>query len=173
VPERVNINTQKEEFSYAYIYALASAAGYSFQRATTPLDQVGVDVTITAVPETPESRRLTLLDLQVKCTSRNVLLTDDEIRYPHPVKNYEELRYKEHSVPRILVVVVVPDNSDEWLYQSQEELCLKHCGYWVSLRGQPATQNQETVTVYLPLENVFTVDALKSMIQRIKTEGSL
>jgi hypothetical protein len=93
---------QKEEFSYAYIYALASAAGYSFQRATTPLDQVGVDVTITAVPETPESRRLTLLDLQVKCTSRNVLLTDDEIRYPLPVKNYEELRYEEHSVPRIL-----------------------------------------------------------------------
>lgn len=108
----MNINTQKEEFSYAYIYAVASAAGYSFQRATTPLDQVGVDVTITAVPETPESRRLTLLDLQVKCTSRDVL-TDDEIRYPLSIKNYEELRYEEHSVPRILVVVVVPDNADE------------------------------------------------------------
>lgn len=168
----MNINTQKEEFSYAYIYAVASAAGYSFQRATTPLDQVGVDVTITAVPETIESRRLTLLDLQLKCTSRDVL-TDDQIKYPLPVKNYEELRYEEHSVPRILVVVVVPDNSDEWLYQTQEELCLKHCGYWVSLRGQPVTQNQETVTVYLPRENVFTVDALKSMMQRIKTGGTL
>ena len=172
MPERVNINTQKEEFSYAYIYAVASAAGYSFQRATTPLDQVGVDVTITAVPETPESRRLTLLDLQVKCTSRDVL-TDGEIRYPLPVKNYEELRYEEHSVSRILVVVVVPDNLDEWLHQSQEELCLKHCGYWVSLRGQRTTQNQGTITVYLPRENVFTVDALKSMMQRIKIGGTL
>jgi hypothetical protein len=168
----VNINTQKEEFSYAYIYAVASAAGYSFQRAIRPLDQVGVDVTITAVPETPESRRLTLLDLQVKCTSRDVL-TNDEIRYPLPIKNYEELRYNEHSVPRILVVVVVPDHSEEWLHQSQEELCLKHCGYWVSLRGQPATQNQETLTVYLPRENIFTVDALKNMMQCIKTGGTL
>ncbi|HAA30403.1 MAG TPA: hypothetical protein DCE56_25340 [Cyanobacteria bacterium UBA8553] len=168
----MNINTQKEEFSYAYIYAVASAVGYSFQRATTPLDQVGVDVTITAVPETPQSKRLTLLDLQVKCTSRDVL-TDDEIRYPLPIKNYEELRYEEHSVPRILVLVVVPDNSDEWLYQSQAKLCLKHCGYWISLRGQPATQNQETVTVYLPRKNMFTVDALKSMMQRIKTGGIL
>jgi hypothetical protein len=168
----VNINTQKEEFSYAYIYAVASAAGYSFQRATTPLDQVGIDVTIREIPEMPEPRRPTPLDLQVKCTSRDVL-ADDEMRYPLPVKNYEELRYEEYSVPRILIVVVVPDNLDEWLHQSQEELCLKHCGYWVSLRGQAATQNQETVTVYLPRENIFSVDALKSMMQRIKSGGTL
>jgi len=40
------ITTQKEEFSYAYISAVASAAGYSFQIAPRPLDLVGVDVTI-------------------------------------------------------------------------------------------------------------------------------
>ncbi|MEQ8386494.1 MAG: hypothetical protein RH949_29480 [Coleofasciculus sp. A1-SPW-01] len=40
----MNINIQKEEFSYAYVYAIASAAGYSFQRTTTPLDQLGIDL---------------------------------------------------------------------------------------------------------------------------------
>ncbi|MEG4917287.1 MULTISPECIES: hypothetical protein [unclassified Microcoleus] len=40
----MDINTQKEEFSYAYIYAVASAAGCICQRTTTPLDQLGVDL---------------------------------------------------------------------------------------------------------------------------------
>lgn len=42
-------NTQKEEFSYAYIYAVAATAGYAIQRANTPLDQIGIDLTIAAV----------------------------------------------------------------------------------------------------------------------------
>jgi|GEM_PF-7002029 hypothetical protein len=33
------INTQKEEFSYAYISAVASTAGYSFQNALRTLMQ--------------------------------------------------------------------------------------------------------------------------------------
>lgn len=43
----VDFNTQKEEFSYAYLYAIASAGGYSFQRTTTPLDQAGIDLILT------------------------------------------------------------------------------------------------------------------------------
>jgi predicted lysophospholipase L1 biosynthesis ABC-type transport system permease subunit len=62
------ITTQKEEYSYAYISAVASAAGYSFQIAPRPLDLVGVDVTITGLVS-PGSRRRTRLDLQLKCTS--------------------------------------------------------------------------------------------------------
>ncbi|MFM5980640.1 MAG: DUF4365 domain-containing protein, partial [Sphaerospermopsis kisseleviana] len=52
------------------------------------------------------------------------------------------------------------------IYQddSETELCLRRCAYWVSLRGQPQTQNTETVTVYIPRKNVFTVDALKNLM---------
>jgi len=38
-------------------------------------------------------------------------------------------------VPRILVVVTVPAVAQEWLSQSEEEMVLRHCGYWISLRG--------------------------------------
>lgn len=79
------ITTQKEEFSYAYTSAVASAAGYSFQIAPRPLDLVGVDVTITGIIS-PGSRRRTRLDLQLKCTSQN-LLEDEGIRYPLEIKN--------------------------------------------------------------------------------------
>ena len=43
----MDLNTQKEEFSYAYIYAVTAAAGYSFQIAPRPLDAEGVDVILT------------------------------------------------------------------------------------------------------------------------------
>jgi hypothetical protein len=111
--------------------------------------------------------------VQVKCTSRDVL-DGDNLRYPLEIKNYEELRndYPEDD-PLILVVVLVPDKVDDWLHQSETELCLKHCAYWVSLRGQPAIENQTTVTVYLPRQNIFTVNTLKNLMQRIAAGESI
>jgi hypothetical protein len=161
----VDLNTQKEEFSYCYIQAIASAAGYAFQRATTPLDQAGIDATITGVGARG-ARGFPQLYVQVKCTSRNVL-EENRIRYPLKIKNYEELRNNYQYPPLILVVVLVSDNVEEWLRQSEEKLCLRRCGYWVSLRGEPATQNKGNVTIYLPRQNLFTVNALKSLMQRI------
>ena len=72
-----------------------------------------------------------------------------------------------------MVVVLVPDKVEDWLQQSEIELCLKRCAYWVSLRGQPQTTNQTTVTVYLPRTNIFSVDALKTLMQRIANRESI
>ncbi|WP_017742610.1 DUF4365 domain-containing protein [Scytonema hofmannii] len=43
----MSLNTQKEDFSYAYVYAVTAAAGYSLQAATRRLDLSGIDATIT------------------------------------------------------------------------------------------------------------------------------
>jgi len=67
----------------------------------------------------------------------------------------------------------VPDNVNEWLFQSEESLCLKRCGYWLSLRGQPQLANQLTITVDIPRQNIFNVDALKIIMQRIAAGESL
>jgi hypothetical protein len=74
-------------------------------------------------------------------------------------------------VPRILVVVLVPENIENWIQQSEEEMCTRHCAYWVSLLGMPATRNTTSVTVELPRRNLFTVEALESMMQRISQRG--
>jgi hypothetical protein len=160
----VDSNIQKEEFSYAYIQALASTAGYVFQRTTTPLDNVGIDVIITGVGDRT-TKGFPQLYLQVKSTSLN-LLGDREIKYPLRVKNYEELRQENQYPPLILVVVLMPEYVDDWLEQSEAELCQKACGYWVSLEGEPPTENKQTVTVYLPRTNLLNVSALKSLMQR-------
>jgi len=109
------------------------------------------------------------LELQLKCTSRNVL-EESFVRYPLKLKNYDDLRIST-LVPRILVVVLVPEDLADWLQQQEEELCLRYCGYWISLRGMSQTQNTKTVTVELPRSNQFTVEALQSMIQRISFGG--
>ncbi|WP_256871800.1 DUF4365 domain-containing protein [Nostoc sp. TCL26-01] len=62
---------------------------------------------------------------------------------------------------------MVPDLQENWLQQSETELCLKRCAYWVSIRGQPPTENQSTVTVYLPQQNIFSVEVLPALMQRI------
>lgn len=163
----MDLNTQKEEFSYAYIYAVTAAAGYSFQIAPRPLDAEGVDVILTGLGASRSTRR-PRLDVQIKCTSRN-LLDREIIRYPLEVKNYEELRLENPFVPRILIIILVPESQEDWLRQSQQELCLRYCGYWVSLRGLPPTQNQNTVTVQIPTQNIFNRDTLKTLMQRIES----
>ena len=70
-------------------------------------------------------------------------------------------------IPRILIVVLLPDNLDEWVQQSEQELCMRYCGYWLSLRGMPETQNTSAVTVTIPRNNQFTVTALESIMQGI------
>lgn len=63
----------------------------------------------------------------------------------------------------------ITTQKEEFSYaqQTETELCLKRCAYWVSLRGQASSTNQTNVTVYLPRQNVFSVDALKTLMQRI------
>ncbi|MEM6404911.1 MAG: DUF4365 domain-containing protein [Cyanobacteria bacterium P01_D01_bin.116] len=167
----MDINIQKEEFSYAYIYAVVSAAGYSFQIANRPLDIGGIDIIISG-EEKEYSLYPPRLEVQVKSTSTAVI--DNEfIRYPLKLKNYNELRKSKTLVPKILVIILLPDNPQEWVNQSEEELCLRRCGYWLSLKGQPETQNVESVTVYLPRQQLFTADAVKNIMEQIETRGRL
>ncbi|BAZ14373.1 hypothetical protein NIES4071_62160 [Calothrix sp. NIES-4071] len=167
----MDINIQKEEFSYAYIYAVVSAAGYSCQIASRPLDIGGIDIIISGV-EREDSLYPPRLEVQVKSTSTSVL-SSDSIRYPLKLKNYNELRKQKTLVPKILVVVLIPDDQSEWLNQSEDELCLRRCGYWLSLRGQPETTNTDRVTVYLPRQQMFTAGAIKNIMQQIENRGIL
>ena len=73
----MDLNIQKEEFSYAYLQAVVSNAGYIFQRTTTPLDRMGIDATITGIGE-GSLRNFPQLYVQVKCTSTEIL-TENEL----------------------------------------------------------------------------------------------
>ncbi|MBC6422506.1 MAG: DUF4365 domain-containing protein [Hormoscilla sp. SP5CHS1] len=150
---------------------VASTAGYSCQLANRPSDLEGIDLTISG-PELQDTLYPPRLELQVKSTSSD-MGNDDPIRYSLKVKNYNELRKTRILIPKLLVVLFIPENPGDWLKQSERELCLRKCGYWLSLRGQPATDNTERMTVYLPRQQQFTVNALQTIMQQIQTRGTL
>ncbi len=161
----MEINLQKEEFSYAYVRAVATVASCVFQRTTPPLDRLGIDLILTGL-KSPQLDNFPILYVQVKCTPREVI-NDDLVRFPLSVKNYNELRLINRYPPIILIVVVVPEKVEEWLQQSEASLCLQRCGYWLSLVGADVTTNQDNITVSIPRKNLFTSQALEVIMQKI------
>lgn len=130
----MDINQQKEQFSISYIRAIAAVAGYSLYRPEIDNDSVDLDVVSRGGTGKILSPRL---ELQLKCTSRGIL-DENYIKYPLNLKNYNDLKINA-LVPRILVVVLVPEKITDWIKQTESELCLRNCAYWVSLRGMPDT----------------------------------
>ena len=160
-------NQQKEQFSNAYLRAVAATAGYNVYKPEVDDDSVDWGIGARGGGGTVRSPKV---ELQLKCTS-GAVLKEGHISFPLKLKNYDDLRHADYQVPRILVVVWVPKNVSDWLLQSEESLALHHCGYWVSLRGRGEAGNTENVTVHLSRTNMFSVDELKGMMHRIAKGG--
>jgi hypothetical protein len=148
----MDTNTRKEMFSYAYVKAVASVAGYSVEVKSRSMDNVGVDLTVEMPGETEEFL-FPRFDAQVKCTSSLSIIHEKSIKFSLPVKNYKNLISTKSLVPQILIVVMVPEKVSDWIDISEESILMKKCGYWVSLKGQSSTQNSTNITVELPREN--------------------
>jgi Domain of unknown function (DUF4365) len=159
----VDINQQKEQFSNIYLQAVTTVAGYSVYKPF--VDDDSIDWGVAAKGATGPIRA-PRLELQLKSTSRDIR-GDNFIRYPLKLKNYDDLRMDAFAIPRSLVVVLIPEKPEDWLTQSEAEICIRDCGYWLSLRGMPKTQNTSAVTINIPRTNQFTVVALQSMMEGI------
>lgn len=159
----MTIDDQKQQFSFAYARAVAAVARVAVDQPSLDDDSIDLSFRQKSVGGIV---RLPQIDAQVKCTE-SAGIHANHIAYPLKLKNYEELRPINVSVPRILIVVTVPDDLANWLNHSEQELAMRECGYWVSLRGMPATTNGTNVTVHLPRANQFTVAQLAAMMQRL------
>ncbi len=152
------------QFSMAYIRAVASQVGYL---ATRPeVDDDSVD----GVPMGDVGKR-PRLEFQAKATSQQVV-HGSEIRFPLPAKNYHDLR-ADTWVPRILVVLLMPEQDTRWLTQTENELCPHHCAYWLALAGKPAVSNTSSVTVAVPMATQFSTGRLADLMDKVEREGSL
>jgi hypothetical protein len=162
------LNDLKAEIGHAYLRAVAHTAGYFVQEANRTMDADGVDFTIFA-PSAGRVVRSPRLDVQLKVTAEPVV--EDPFPFDLPVKNHEELRSAELQVPRVLVVVVVPPDAKDWVSASEEQLVLRRCGYWLSLRGAAGTENTATVRVRIPRAACFHVDDVRNIMRRIEEGG--
>ncbi len=153
---------QQEQFSNAYVRAVISAAGYRVYVPEPDDDSVDIGIGEKGACGTIRSPRI---EIQLKSTSQDVL-RDTLLSFRIEKKNYDELRGENFMVPRLLVVVVVPQNPTQWIKQSERALTMRHCGYWFSLRQCPP-RTESSVTLYIPRAQVFTVSALKDLMAGI------
>lgn len=167
MPEGMDLGQRKEQFSIAYVRAIASAAGFS--TAQPEVDNDSIDLKIqTRLPGSPE------LNMQLKCTS-SPNWREDTLRFRLKAKNYDDLS-RAVMVPRILVVVVVPDDVDTWLEQTPDHLILRRCGYWKSLFGQPPRDSlgsPDSVTVKIPSKQTLTVRSLTELLEKVGRRETL
>ena len=164
-------NKIKEEINLAYV--LAVAATKSFSTEITRVDADSVDASIQYNGKLSDASTLYSpeIKLQLKATSiANIV--GSNIHFPLPVKNYNDLKART-ATPRFLVVLCLSELKDDWLKHSADELVLKKCAYYLNLKGLPETTNETTVTVHIPLTNIFSPDALYDLMLKTSKEEIL
>lgn len=154
---------RKEEFSKAAVHAIASKAGYQISRSE--VDVISKDFTIESVGADKTDSH-PKIDVQLKCSTPKIVFRN-ELRFPLKLKNYNDLRSSHRSTPQILIVMIVPEQIDDWMEISTDEILIRHCCYWKSLRGLEATTNRRSVTITIPTDQIFTPTALSEMMIRV------
>jgi hypothetical protein len=160
----------ESELSYAYLHAVASRAGMACRVGDRHEDNNGVDATLTAWGPFDNGGYLTEVDIkvQLKATIATPVSDGTNISYfLSGVNRYNDLRLPTVNAARILVVLFLPEDAQAWLNHSEDELALRKCAYWQSLRGAPATGNTSGITVYLPKVQMFTPQALTEIATRL------
>jgi hypothetical protein len=164
----MTLNDRKDLFSRAYVRAVASVAGFS---ASVPeLDRDSVDLHLAGAGG-GGTVKSPYLDVQLKCTERDFAL-GESFSLALKLKNYNDLRGLDFAVPRILVVVLVPANTNHWFDANDERTVLQHCAYWHSLRNAPATDNTTSVSVSIESQKRFDVAALSSLMATVASGGA-
>ncbi len=156
---------QEEALSRVYARAVAARAGYVC--ADYDLDRDGIDLRIQA-----GGGMRPALELQLKATVNLGAPHDDGCyRFPLKRRNYDLLRLPTQT-PRLLVVLDLPSDCQDWMTITDAELVLRRCAYWLNLRGLAETDNRTSVTVAIPSANLFDVDGLRSLMGQSR-KGSI
>jgi predicted Zn finger-like uncharacterized protein len=58
------------------------------------------------------------------------------------------------------------------LSQSADQLSIRRCGYWLSLEGAPPSTASRSVRVTIPLENIISPNAVRTLLQRLSLLAS-
>ena len=166
----------ESELSYAYLHAVSAQARMSCEIAGRHSDKMGVDAIIRSSEKFAKDSLLTdlALDVQLKATINESPRRDGKISYFfNGVDRYDKLRIATVNPPRILVVLFLPKEPTKWLKCTDEELSLRKCDWWVSLRNAPPSDNHTGQTVYLPEKQLFNPDGLRDIMTLLSKEEDL
>ncbi|MFM2167700.1 MAG: hypothetical protein RIS79_2071 [Verrucomicrobiota bacterium] len=155
--------------SYAYLHAVASHAGYVCRPATPDEDKEGIDAVVTAYGIFPGTWRTQVtINIQLKATIKTPADDGSHLSYfLQVVRRYDKLREDHREPVRLLVVLFLPEKHDDWLSCNEEQLVLKRCAYWGSLRNAPESTNGTGQTVKIPKDQILKPENLKALVERL------
>ncbi len=165
----------ESELSYAYLHAVASAVGINCQIENRHGDNRCVDVRLTCYGPFEDSYKEEIdLKVQLKATIAEPTETESHFSYFYRgVNQYDFLREETKNQHRVLIVLFLPEDNKEWLNVSTEQLVLKNCAYWVSLRGADICSNNSGTTVYLPKDQLLSPKNLLTIFERLSKNEPL
>ena len=156
---------QMEQFSIAFVTAIAAQAGCNHSQPE--VDDDSVDLSLFS-KRPGMLREDPTLNIQLKSTCEKVSFCDSVFKYElRNLKNYNDLRKSNLQTPRILIVVYMPDNTDDWIKYQDDSIHLYRNAFWVSLRGMPDTSNKSSVTIDIPSSHRFNATALNEIMDKI------
>lgn len=159
----------KEQFSKAFCHAISSVAGLNIGR--WEVDDESVDMIIGRRGGNGTTRS-PKLEIQLKCTSQDVVRRDG-IHFQLKNKNYNDLREVDLHIPKILVVLVVPEDVQSWvIYDPCRSVTLYKHAWWTCLKGKPDL-GAASPTIILPLENQFNHQSLTEIMDKIGNGDSI
>ncbi len=157
-------NHRQEALCRAYVHGVAALAGLN---SCDHGNDYGIDLSLRTVEELGNRHEDggTQVDLQLRSTTR-AHVSADSVRYDLDVRTYDLLR-RLPRVPRILVVLVLPDDERQWLTLSSEELVIRHAAYWYALRGAEPIAATSSIRLTIPRTQLFDVVGLRALMLRI------
>ncbi|WP_299167918.1 DUF4365 domain-containing protein [uncultured Arthrobacter sp.] len=157
-----------EQFQVSYVRAIAAAAGCNL--VGTPEIDEGIDLVLSHRSDQHLQTGAVYLEIQLKSTSQYIGQNSTHISSNMRADRYEEFASTDPSVNRIAVIMSLPTEQASWLEASHDYLALKHCCYWVNLRGAPASTAARP-SFNARREDIFDDVALCGIMQRIGQGG--
>lgn len=162
---------RKEELSKSYLNAICAYKGIAVEIQSH--DDDSLDVMVKKILTRKDGVRFNAqIHIQLKATSQHLAGNASSFNFELKLKNYNDLRMLS-AAPMMLCVLTLPNDEQEWLSHSVDELILRECMYWLDLSKHPDTDNTSSVTVKIHRENTLTPDKMLNMLQNIAENGSL
>ncbi|MDX2044090.1 MAG: DUF4365 domain-containing protein [Acidobacteriota bacterium] len=158
----------EEWLSHAYVMAIAARAGVGIGR---PFQDYGVDGTFSKIQFFSGRRFETgvKIDFQLKA-SKNWKIEGESVVYDLEAKTYNDIVNRSlriRSTPLMLILLCLPQDSAQWLEQSEDHLIVRRCCYWSIFSGT-ATQNSHTARIRISRHQLFTPDVLMKLLDQVE-----
>jgi hypothetical protein len=157
-------NDIKEELSYAYLHALGAKVGYSCDRPYKDRDSIDVQVKARFDEGVGIEFTSPEISFQLKATV-HCEITDGKFKFDLPIKNYQDLK-KKHPFPRLLMVLVLPKEHDDWLTVDSEKLIARTCCYWCNILPLEGVENKKMKRIEIYTSNLLTPETLKKLMEK-------